>query len=95
MPVELRHTHTHPRAAHAHKIVSILSGFKAPQIFPEFDSWVWFSLQRETIIEGNKWRGREEVVSYAALFSVVVLREDRHKKWAAWETREEKEIHND
>ena len=35
------------------------------------------------------------MVSYAALFSVVVLREDRHKKWAAWQTRQEKEIHND
>ena len=100
MPVKLRHTH--PHAPHAHKIVSILSGFKAPHIntlahiFPEFDSWVWFSLKRETIIEGDKWRDREEVVSYAALFSsVVVLREDRHKKWAAWQTREEKEIHND
>ena len=36
-------------------------------------------MKRETIIEGDKWRGREEVVSYAALFSVVVLREDRKK----------------
>ena len=52
-------------------------------------------MERETIIEQDKWRGTEEVVSYAALFSVVVLREDRHKKWAAWQTREEKEIHND
>ena len=33
-------------------------------------------MKRETIIEGDKWRGREEKVSYAALFSVVVLRED-------------------
>ena len=30
MPVKLRHTH--PHAPHAHKIVSILSGFKAPHI---------------------------------------------------------------
>ena len=82
-------------------IFSILSRFKAPHIINLLKFFLnsihgfEFSLERETIIEGDKWRGRDEVVSYAALFSVVVLREDRHKKWAAWQTREEKEIHND
>ena len=51
---------------------SILSGFKARHIIHLLNFFF--------LIQGDGWRGKEEVVSYAALFPVVVLREDRHKK---------------
>jgi len=55
----------------------LLKGFSyhtLVQIFPEFHSWVWFSQEGKTIFEGDRRRGREEVVSYAALSFVSSYR---------------------
>ena len=49
------------------------------QFFLEFHTWVYFSLEGETIFEGDMRRGGEEVFTYALFLCVVALSEDRHK----------------
>ena len=60
--------------------------------FPEFHSWVQFSLAGEIILEGDMRRDREEVFTYAAFLCRRIAWKSPHA-WLRIRRREE-ELHN-
>ena len=54
-----------------------------------------FSLEGETIYEGDMRRGMEEVFTYAGFFGVSLSCMKIDTKTDAWENREEEVMHDD